>query len=249
MSEYLQGSMLNAVKIMLFCLTPWLAVALLMQVLSSLLRTVIVRKIGTMPYVYLTAPGVIVHELSHAGFCLLFGHTVTDMRLFSPQDDGTLGYVSHQYNPRNLYHQIGNFFIGTGPIWGGAALLWLLSCWLLPEAVTAGTKSIPLQMLEFMKMFFTLSFWSSWQGWLWLYLAFTISLHITLSPADLKGALAGFCFLLFLILFCCLSFGWCGRWEASLIDGMLLAFGAVLPLFVLALLVLLMGLAILCAFR
>ena len=112
MSEYLQGSMLNAVKIMLFCLTPWLAVALLMQVLSSLLRTVIVRKIGTMPYVYLTAPGVIVHELSHAGFCLLFGHTVTDMRLFSPQDDGTLGYVSHQYNPRNLYHQIGNFFIG-----------------------------------------------------------------------------------------------------------------------------------------
>ena len=249
MGAYIQESLLNAVKIMFFCLTPWLAVALLMQLLSSMLRSLLARKIGTMTYVYLTAPGVMVHELSHAFFCLLFGHSITEMQLFSPQEDGTLGYVSHKYNPRNFFHQIGNFFIGTGPIWGGAALLWLLSCWLLPESVTAGDKSIPLQMLEFMKMFFTLSFWSSWQGWLWLYLAFTISLHITLSPADLKGALAGFCFLLFLILFCCLSFGWCGRWEASLIDGMLLAFGAVLPLFVLALLVLLMGLAILCAFR
>ena len=249
MGAYIQESLLYTVKITFFCLMPWLAVALLMQILSSILRSIAAKKIGTMTYVYLTAPGVIVHELSHAFFCLLFGHSITDMQLFSPQEDGTLGYVSHKYNPRNFYHQIGNFFIGTGPIWGGAALLWLLSCWLLPESVTSGDKSVPLQMLEFMKMFFTLAFWNSWQGWLWLYLAFTISLHITLSPPDLQGALAGFCFLLFLILFCCLSFGWCGGWETLLIEGVLLAFGAVLPLFVLTLMVLLMGLAVLFAFR
>lgn len=249
MGDYIQESLLNAVKITFFCLSPWVIVALLMQILSSILRTILAQKIGTMAYVYLTAPGVMVHELSHAGFCLLFGHTITDMRLFSPQEDGTLGYVSHRYNPRNFYHQIGNFFIGTGPIWGGAVLLWVLSCWLLPESVTSGNKSLPLQMLEFMKMFFTLNFWGSWQGWLWLYLAFTITLHITLSPPDLKGALTGFCFLLFVIVFTCLCFGWCGHWETFLINAVLLAFGAVLPLFVLTLLVLVLGVAALSAFR
>ncbi len=249
MYGYIQESLQNAVRIMLFCLVPWLTVALLMQLLSSMLRSLLARKIGTMTYVYLTAPGVMVHELSHAGFCLLFGHTITGLQLFSPQNDGTLGYVTHNYDPRNLYHQIGNFFIGTGPIWGGATLIWLLSCILLPEPVTASGKSIPLQMLGFMKMFFTLDFWTSRQGWLWLYLAFTISLHITLSPLDLKGALAGFCFLLFLIVFGCLGFGWCGNWEAVLIYGVLMAFGAVLPLFVLALMVLLTGLTILFACR
>lgn len=249
MGEYLQESFLNAVKIIFCCLAPWLAIALLMQVLSTILRTNLARAIGPSVYVYLTAPGVMVHELSHAAFCLLFGHTITDMRVFSPDADGTLGYVTHRYNPRNLYHQIGNFFIGTGPIWGGACVLWLVSSLLLPDQITAGDKSLPLQMLEFMKMFFTLDFWGSWQSWLWLYLAFTITLHITLSGADLKGTLLGGCFLVFTIFAMCLCFGWCGGWEALLIKVVLLAFGAVLPMFVLTLLVLLLGLLIMMAFR
>lgn len=249
MGEYFLETLLNAVKIIFYCLAPWLVIAFIMHLLSSLLRSLLARKIGTMTFVYLTAPGVMVHELSHAVFCILFGHSITDMRLFSPQQDGTLGYVSHKYNPRNFYQQIGNFFIGTGPIWGGACLLWLLSIWLLPEQVTDGDKSLPLQMLEFIKMLFTLDFWCSWQGWLWLFLAFSITLHITLSPPDLKGALTGFCFLLFIILFFCICFGWCGNWEALLIEAVLLAFGAVLPMFVLALMFLALCGMVLGAFR
>lgn len=249
MGEYIQDALLNTLKIIFFCLAPWLTIAFLMQLFSTMLRLLLARKIGSMAFVYITAPGVVAHELSHAFFCLVFRHTITDMCLFSPQQDGTLGYVAHKYDPRNLYHQIGNFFIGTGPIWGGACLLGLLSALLLPEPITAGAKVLPLQMLEFIKMLFTLEFWGSWQSWLWLYLAFSLTLHITLSPSDLNGALTGFIFLLFLILFACVCFGWCGNWEDLLIRSVLLIFGAMLPMFLLAIFLLLIGLMILLAFR
>ena len=49
------------------------------------------------------------------------------MQLFRPGRDGTLGYVEHAYNRRSLYQSVGNFFIGTGPIWFGSALVYLLS--------------------------------------------------------------------------------------------------------------------------
>src|SRR6185437_12024785 len=78
-------------------------------------------------YTTLTAPGVAIHELGHAFFCLIFRHKIVKMKLFSPQSDGTLGYVQHSYNPASTYQKFGNFFIGTGPIWFGTLLVYLIA--------------------------------------------------------------------------------------------------------------------------
>lgn len=184
--SYLGDALLHAVQLLVIGLLPCVVYAFLMQKCSNAIRIRLASLLGVKGYVYLTCPGVMVHELSHALFCLLFFHRITEMKLFSPEADGTLGYVNHAYNPKNLYQRIGNFFIGTGPVWGGILVIWLISRSFLPsgswgELCTAST-------------------WSHWQTWLWLYLFLTVSSHITLSAPDLQGATDGAVFIVLLTL-------------------------------------------------
>ena len=75
--------------------------------------------------------GTPVHELSHAFFHIIFGHKVTKIDLYSPNDgDDSLGYVEFYYQEKNLYHRIGLFFAGVGPILGGGAVILLLMMFL-----------------------------------------------------------------------------------------------------------------------
>lgn len=155
--------------------------------------------------------GTPVHELGHALFCLLFGHTIKDLKLFKPDKvDGTLGYITHSYDTKNLYHTIGNFFIGSGPILLGSTLLFLLFYIFLPNSgevakvfKTYGTISITfshffesLQHIAILvwHMFmaiFSKQYIASWQLWLVLYVSFSIASHMQLSPPDIKTMLRG----------------------------------------------------------
>ena len=81
-------------------LGPVLLLAFILDHLSQFVRAPRPGILGLDVYTYLTAPGVMVHELGHAFFCVIFRHRIIRMRLFSPRGDGTLGSVQHSYNPR-----------------------------------------------------------------------------------------------------------------------------------------------------
>ncbi|HEX8912622.1 MAG TPA: hypothetical protein VF796_09720, partial [Humisphaera sp.] len=108
-------------------LGPPLLLAAVLHHLSRFARNRFAAGFGGDVYTWLTAPGVAVHELGHVLFCVVFGHRVTKMHLFRPAADGSLGKVEHAWNPRNPWQSAGNFFIGTGPVWGGTALVYALA--------------------------------------------------------------------------------------------------------------------------
>ena len=209
-------------------LLPWIAAAGIMQVISNSLRQSFVRVCGLKGYIFLTAPGVMIHELSHAFFCLVFRHKIKEMKLFSPQKNGTLGFVNHQYDPGSLWQRVGNFFIGTGPVWGGLAVLALISKLLLPDSFFSSSGGFCGAITAFFTGFLSLSFWISWRSWIWLYMAFSTASHITLSKSDCCGALDGLKVIVIAVCSVCLLLGWCGNWETGvcriLWDGFLYLF-------------------------
>ncbi len=155
--------------------------------------------------------GTPVHECAHALMCLIFGHKITEIKLFQiNSDDGTLGYVCHSYNKKNLYQNIGNFFIGVAPIIVISAVLYLLSSWLVPgmmqeilfhtqnlgsKASIGDTfKAVGLSVGAFF------SYAGDWHWWVFLLIGMFLVLHMTLSGADIKGAWGGALFLLLLLL-------------------------------------------------
>ena len=157
------------------------------------------------------AVGTPIHELSHALMCLIFGHKIVEIKLYQPRSvDGVLGYVNHSYNPKNLYHQIGNFFIGVAPILCGSGVLLLLMRIMVPDLCS--DVIFELQSMDVSSGFFDLStygsllavFWnilisifafSNWGNilwWIFIVLALMVSSHMELSTLDIKGSLRGF---------------------------------------------------------
>jgi len=167
--------------------------------------------------IYLSAwIGTPIHELSHAFFCFLFGHKIQKIVLFNPDQRGTLGYVTHSYNNRNLWQIMGNFFIGIAPLFGGLLALYLLTYILLDNAAslfqllnsvfsvkTTGTFFSQLFVIttnftDFIKQAY---FTSPVKLLIWCYCCAAVSLHLSPSKEDLKGAWFGF----FIFLLLCLS--------------------------------------------
>jgi len=197
-----------------FLLGPGLVLAFLMNMVSKAVEIGGYTIFGRTWYLALFGwIGTVVHELGHAFFCIVFGHTITDMNLFNPDpNSGSLGYVNHTYDPNSSYQMIGNFFIGIGPVlFGSALIIWLSSYLINPnlsfeyniqsfDSVEIGSfggiailvKGIFSSAKELMGQVFSLSNLVSIKFYIFLYLTFAIGSSITLSPPDLEGASLGF---------------------------------------------------------
>lgn len=161
---------------------------------------------------YITgAVGTPIHECSHALFCVIFGHKINEIKLFQISDEeGTLGYVNYSYNPKNIYHKIGNFFIGIAPIVVISLILYGMSWLLLPDFIRVAERNIQIVdvvsdfsrimsgLLDTLLFFFRCA--SSWQWWVFVVIGSLLALHMNLSKADIKGAIGGGIFLITLIL-------------------------------------------------
>jgi hypothetical protein len=196
---------------------------LLLHKLARLTRSLFAQSIGRKPEIFVTGwIGTPIHELGHAFFCLIFFHRITKISLFKPNSiDGSLGSVEHKYNPQNLYHQVGNFFIGVGPLIFGALMIIALGYLLLPSEInfvesvfkdmpTSQGKHAPLRkIIEFFGYLF-LSLkrsmisdinYAYWQYWLFIYLSLAISSHMEISKSDLESMLIGLLVIFIHILF------------------------------------------------
>ncbi|HCL4480010.1 TPA: hypothetical protein N2D99_002077 [Clostridium botulinum] len=148
--------------------------------------------------------GVPVHELSHALFAIIFKHKITGIKLLQkPDEKGTLGYVNHTYNPLSLYQNIGNFFIGVAPIFGGVGAIVLLMNKLVPTTyqkfIDISLNNLNITVIndifppywKLLKTMFSISNFNNPYYVLFLFLAICIASHISLSSADIEGAKGG----------------------------------------------------------
>lgn len=221
-------------------LGPALLLALIMNYVSGFVERHAISLMGRGWYLGLFGwLGTTVHELSHAFFCLVFGHAIIEMKLFAPDPaTGILGYVNHSYNPKSTYQVLGNFFIGISPLIFGTVIIGLLGYLLLGLTffniasdfkVTSSDLSswyafwqligsLGYSSKDFIIAVFSWRNLSSWQLYAFTYLSFAIGSSITLSPADMKGALKGFVVILVALLVFNLGTVWIGNFTTDILN-------------------------------
>ena len=138
--------------------------------------------------------------------CKIFNHKIIEVKLFRPfefKEDGMLGYVNYSYNRKSLYQRVGNFFSGIAPIIGGTIIIIVISILLFPSIYDNLNLSINISeskdilkilvdnLEAFYNAIFNLDNIKDIKFWIFIYLVTSISIHMTLSKADLENAKEG----------------------------------------------------------
>lgn len=207
---YLLDVLIDTGLVLLFFVS-FLLVALLLQFITVKTTQLGSEILGERPWLIISSPGVAVHELGHAIFCLVFFHRIDDIKLFTLSHGSTLGYVAHSYNRESIYQNVGNFFIGIGPIILGVTLLSWLTTDLIQTSFSLKFASSYTSIwdlvehaleavLTILGEVFTLDFFLQWETLLWFVALILIGSNITLSKPDIEGAAEGATFIVVLFL-------------------------------------------------
>jgi len=179
----------------------------LLIVACYFLREFWLRALPVRLLAYLAAPGIALHELSHALGCVLTGAKVLKITLF--REDGS-GEVRHTA-PRLKY--AGEVIISLAPLAGCTAAFWLLG-WALhgtmnfyyvtSKGVTPDTFTYLGQLaglvFEDLSLALTSAVWSDWRTYVFLYFSMCISIAMAPSKQDLKNCAVGLLVLCGLVL-------------------------------------------------
>lgn len=194
---------------MLYLVGVFIVIGFLLGYLEKYSNTYLVRALGRNGVILTAWIGTPIHEIGHLIQCILWGHKVTKVKLLQLNSpDGVLGYVEHQYNPASVYQQVGNFFIGLGPIFSGIASLIAGMYLLVPQSYATFKsqihqhisvekvdinvlKTIGEAVMMISKSLFTLHNLATPSFWLFIVLAISISSHIALSKADIQNSANG----------------------------------------------------------
>jgi hypothetical protein len=195
-----------------------IAAGFLLGLLERISNRFLIQALGHKGVLITAWIGTPIHELGHLLMCFVWGHRVSRVRLLQLKStDGILGFVEHQYNPNSLYQQIGNFFIGLGPLFSGIGSIILGMYLLVPHSYNAFIsqirqhitfetldirvlQTVGLAAMAIGKSLFTVHNLLSPGFWIFLIIAVSISSHIALSRADIEGSLQGFITIYFLLI-------------------------------------------------
>ena len=237
--DYIYLTLISTLSQFLVLFGPILLLALIMNIISRHSEKIGCKALGVNTYLYIFKwLGTTVHETGHALFAIIFGHKITEIVLFSPKSqNGSFGHVAHTYNRKNIYQNIGNFFIGIGPVISGSLIL-LLITWILfgfnlfntqnthPINLSAGVfpdfhilKTIALNtwdnLLSYLQRILRNSHNAWWKIVLLVYFLYSVGSSVTLSPSDAKGAAKGLLYTVAILLIFNLFTIWIGDFAIS----------------------------------
>jgi hypothetical protein len=172
-----------------------LGLVLLIIALDHLLFKKIQPALGPRLLRFLTAPGVAVHELSHAAACFATFAPVEEIAIWDPQG----GHVTH--GPSKIPF-VGSVLIAMAPILGCSITLVGLSHWLLdapPDLPSPASLGAPwpdylrplVEAPRALGATLIQGDFRDWHLYLFLYLGTSLALSVSPSKEDLKNCLVG----------------------------------------------------------
>lgn len=202
------------VTYILILLGPGLIFAFILHYLHKFVESNAYALLGRNVYLgFFGGFGTMIHEIGHAIMCIIFGHQIVEMELFNlDPENGALGYVRHSYNQDSIWANIGNFFIGIGPIILGSLVVYFAASFLVSKSFFTPLENLHISIANFSsldavtalfinskktfllladKMFTLENLWN-WKFWLFIYILFVVGSSMNLSWADIEGASYGF---------------------------------------------------------
>lgn len=185
---------------------PLFIQVIILYALSRLVGQLILRYLGRRSYLFLTWPGVIVHELSHAVACVVTFTRIHRISLFHPQGQ-TLGSVEHE----QTHNPLKKIIISIAPLFGVTAVMWLVVRWLWPGVYDHQITSVQAAVADFesFRGFFTFTwnyvtqYWQyvhelvsqlrldQWQTYVGVYALIALATHAAPSREDLQHTYVG----------------------------------------------------------